>query len=57
MRLAIENADEVIYTTDQVNTRLMNFAQTKGKPVHIMNNEDIAKYFDFLDSMREPAAE
>ncbi len=33
MRLAIDNADAIVYTTPQVNQRLMNYAETKGKPI------------------------
>jgi len=33
MRLAIDNADAIVYTRPQVNLRLMNYAETKGKPI------------------------
>lgn len=33
MRLAIDYSDAIVYTTPQVNQRLMNYAETKGKPI------------------------
>ena len=33
MRLAIDSSDAIVYATPQVNQRLMNYAETKGKPI------------------------
>jgi len=33
MRLAIDFSDAIVYSTPQVNQRLMNYAETKGKPI------------------------
>ena len=33
MRLAIDFSDAIVYATPQVNQRLMNYAETKGKPI------------------------
>ena len=33
MRLAIDFSDAILYATPQVNQRLMNYAETKGKPI------------------------
>ena len=33
MRLAIDYSDAVVYAMPQVNQRLMNYAETKGKPI------------------------
>jgi starch synthase len=33
MRLAIDYSDAIVYTRPKVNQRLMNYAETKGKPI------------------------
>ena len=33
MRLAIDNSDAIVYATPNVNQRLINYAETKGKPI------------------------
>jgi starch synthase len=33
MRLAIDYSDAIVYATPNVNQRLMNYAETKGKPI------------------------
>jgi len=42
MRLAIDFSDAIVYATPQVNQRLMNYADTKGKPILLYaQTEDI----------------
>jgi starch synthase len=33
MRLAVDYSDAVVYASPQVNQRVMNYAETKGKPI------------------------
>ena len=33
MRLAIDFSDAIVYASPKVNQRLMNYAETKGKPI------------------------
>lgn len=33
MRLAIDYSDAIVFTSDKVNQRLVNYAETKGKPI------------------------
>jgi len=33
MRLAIDFSDAIVYAAPQVNQRLVNYAETKGKPI------------------------
>lgn len=42
MRLAIDYSDAIVYATPHVNQRLMNYAETKGKP--ILTYEELADY-------------
>ena len=51
MRLAIDNADAIIITSDKVNQRLRNYAETSNKPVKIFKNNDPQEYLAFYNSM------
>ena len=56
MRLAIDFSDAIVYATPQVNQRLVNYAETKGKPIlpyaEIESLTDVCKrQYDFYMSM------
>jgi starch synthase len=56
MRLAVEYSDAVIYATPKVNQRLMNYAETKGKPIlPYMEQEDLVqaakRQYDFFNTL------
>jgi len=51
MRLAIDHADAVVLTTPIVNQRLLNYAQTSGKPIMPYKGENPADYFEFSNSL------
>ena len=56
MRLAVEYSDAVIYATPKVNQRLMNYAETKGKPIlPYIEQEDLVqaakRQYDFFNTL------
>lgn len=51
MRLAIDNADAIVLSTPEVNPRLLNYAQTSGKPIMPYQGENPANYLDFCNSL------
>jgi starch synthase len=56
MRLAIDYSDAVVYAMPQVNQRLMNYAETKGKPIlpyeEYENVEEASKrQYDFYNTL------
>ncbi len=57
MRLAIDYSDAIVYTTPQVNQRLMNYADTKGKPILPYEagdmNEVGSRQWDFYQKLLE----
>ena len=57
MRLAIDYADAIVLSTPVVNTRLLNYAQTSGKPIMTYHGENPAGYMDFCNSLLDNAAE
>ena len=44
MRLAIDYSDAIVYASPNVNQRLVNYAETKGKP--ILSYEEVAEWQD-----------
>jgi len=53
MHLAIDYADAVIITTPQYNSRLVNYAENRGKPIHNMAGVDADKYTALYNDMLE----
>lgn len=51
MRLAIDNADAITIATPNVNQRLLNYAETSGKPILKYQDNDPQSYFDFYNSL------
>ena len=56
MRLAIDYSDAVVYAMPQVNQRLMNYAETKGKPILPYKEcenvvEASKRQYDFYDTL------
>lgn len=51
MRLAIDYADAIILSSENVNQRLLNYAQNSGKPVMPYAGEDKEAYLKFYDSL------
>lgn len=54
MRLAIDNADAFVFSTEHVNQRVVNYAETKGKPILKYTNNDTQAYLDFYNSLLAP---
>ncbi len=59
MRLAIDYSDAIVFSRPQVNQRLVNYAETKGKPIlPYAETEDITeackRQWDFYNSLLEP---
>ena len=58
MRLAVDFSDAIVYATPQVNQRVANYAETKGKPVlGYEPTEDYAaaskRMWDFFQTLLE----
>lgn len=51
MRLAIDNADAIIFSAPKVNQRVQNYAETSGKPILPYSDGDTAKYMVFCNSL------
>ncbi|MBQ0118634.1 MAG: glycogen/starch synthase [Paludibacteraceae bacterium] len=51
MRMAIDYADAIVVSSDGVNQRLLNYAETSGKPLLPHDNEEVNKYLDFCNSL------
>lgn len=51
MRLAIDNSDAMIVCSDNINQRVMNYAETSQKPLMMFQDNDQQKYFDFCNSL------
>ena len=51
MRLAIDYSDAIILASENVNQRLLNYAQNSGKPIMPYAGEDKQAYLDFYDSL------
>jgi len=53
MRLAIDNSDAVAIATEQVNQRVLNYAEQSGKPILRYAGEDHEQYLNFYSSLIE----
>ncbi len=51
MRLAIDNSDAIVLSTPEVNPRLLNYAQTSGKPIMPYNGENSADLWNFCETL------
>ena len=51
MRLAIDYSDAIILASENVNQRLLNYAQNSGKPIMPYAGDDKQAYLDFYDSL------
>lgn len=51
MRLAIDNSDAMVVATDGVNQRVLNYAETSGKPLLPYDDDDAKKYLDFYSTL------
>ncbi len=57
MRLAIDYSDAIVVSSPVVNQRVLNYAQTSGKPLMTYKGEDPADYLAFCKSLFESEAE
>lgn len=55
MRLAIDYSNAIILSTPNVNQRLLNYAQTSGKPILPYNGDDLDNYAAFCNSLLDNA--
>jgi starch synthase len=53
MRLAIDYSDAIVLASENVNQRLLNYAQNSGKPIMPYVGEDKEAYLKFYDSLLE----
>lgn len=51
MRLAIDNADAIVFNTKNINQRVMNYAEQSGKPLLPFAGDNKDKYLDFYNSL------
>ena len=51
MRLAIDYSDAIVLASENVNQRLLNYAQNSGKPIMSYAGEDKQAYIDFYNSL------
>jgi starch synthase len=51
MRLAIDNVDAITFSTPDVSQRLINYAETSGKPILKYKDNDPQAYLDFYNSL------
>ena len=51
MRLAIDYSDAIVLSTPEVNPRLLNYAQTSGKPIMPYSGENSEDYLNFCNSL------
>ena len=57
MRLAIDYSDAIVLASENVNQRLLNYAQNIGKPILSYAGEDKQAYIDFYNSLLGKADE
>jgi starch synthase len=55
MRLAIDYSDAIALSTPIVNSRLLNYAQTSGKPIMPYQGENPTDYLNFCNSLLDDA--
>ena len=53
MRLAIDYSDAIVLASENINQRLLNYAQNSGKPIMPYVGEDKQSYLDFYNSLSE----
>ena len=53
MRLAIDYSDAIVLASENVNQRLLNYAQNSGKPIMPYAGEDKGAYINFYNSLLE----
>lgn len=54
MRLAIDNADAIVYSSPTINTRVRNYAETSGKPILEYSAENmVERNWEFCNSLLE----
>ena len=53
MRLAIDYSDAIVLSSENVNQRLLNYAQNSGKPIMPYAGEDKQAYLDFCNGLLE----
>ncbi len=51
MRLAIDHADAITISSPKVNQRVMNYAETSGKPIMYYKENDPKEYLDFYNNL------
>ena len=51
MRLAIDNVDAITFSAPDVSQRLINYAETSGKPILKYQDNDLQAYLDFYNSL------
>lgn len=51
MRLAIDYSDAIIFSSPNVNQRIVNYAETSGKPLLPFQENNNAAYLDFCNSL------
>jgi len=51
MRLAIDYADAIVLTSENINPRLLNYAHNSGKPIMPYVGEDKAAYLEFCNNL------
>ena len=56
MRLAIDHVDAISYVAPNINQRIVNYAETSGKPILPYQEDDQKqKLFDFYNQLLDPA--
>ena len=53
MRLAIDYSDAIVLASENINQRLLNYAQNSGKPIMPYVGEDKQSYLDFYNGLSE----
>ena len=56
MRLAIDNVDAITFSAPDVSQRLINYAETSGKPILKYQDNDLQAYLDFYNSLLTASA-
>lgn len=56
MRLAIDNVDAITFSAPDVSQRLINYAETSGKPILKYQDNDLQAYLDFYNSLLSGSA-
>jgi len=51
LRLAVDNADAIVQSSPKINQRVLNYAETSGKPMMKYSGDDTQAYFDFYNSL------